>query len=417
LNDSAVTSAKIADGNVDKQDLASNAVDAAALQDMFATPLSCTNCSVTFDKDGRATSVVSGQGGGVTGGGTKNFMTKFTGGSAVGDSQIVDTGLNIGVGTAAPQSTVHVRRDGVSLRLDSDNNTGSPAEIFLTESDFAGDPPAAVDRGMRISYEGGASVIQSLDNGFGFNDTAIGFITKFGGAFVDAMGISAGGDVGLGTFTPLANLDIHDADEASLKIRGEGESILYLTRDQASPGIPTNGLMVSYGGDQVARFQNLDNLVGSAAAFVLTTKTNGVAQDRLTVTAAGRIGIGNNNPLTTLDVNGTVRQRPQLITVPSDGAGTLATFTITPTSSYVIVTCQDTNGCQIFSIGAGVQGQSLTIMNSRTSSGGGFVQANGTANGTASYGTIPFNMGVASNMTFLNDGTKWVEISRSGVTP
>jgi len=41
-------------------------------------------------------------GGGISGSGTTNYVTKFTGSEEVGNSQIFDNGTNVGIGTATP---------------------------------------------------------------------------------------------------------------------------------------------------------------------------------------------------------------------------------------------------------------------------------------------------------------------------
>ena len=48
----------------------------------------------------------------VTGSGTTNYVPKFTSASAIGNSQIFDNGTNVGIGTAAPTSILHIAKDG-----------------------------------------------------------------------------------------------------------------------------------------------------------------------------------------------------------------------------------------------------------------------------------------------------------------
>lgn len=52
------------------------------------------------------------------------------------------------------------------------------------------------------------------------------------------------------------------------------------------------------------------------------------------------------------------------ITIPSDGAGTIAAYTLAPTRSLVILTCQDTDGCDItMSEASAVDGARVAIFN------------------------------------------------------
>jgi len=46
--------------------------------------------------------------GGITGSGTTNFVSKFTAAGAIGNSQIFDDGTNVGIGTSAPTSRLHI---------------------------------------------------------------------------------------------------------------------------------------------------------------------------------------------------------------------------------------------------------------------------------------------------------------------
>ena len=50
----------------------------------------------------------SGGGGGISGSGTTNYVTKWSSGSAVGNSVIYDNGTNVGIGTSSPSQKLHV---------------------------------------------------------------------------------------------------------------------------------------------------------------------------------------------------------------------------------------------------------------------------------------------------------------------
>jgi hypothetical protein len=54
----------------------------------------------------------------VTGTGTTNYLPKFTGTSTIGNSQIIDNGTNVGIGTTSPDSKLHILDGaGNSLRI------------------------------------------------------------------------------------------------------------------------------------------------------------------------------------------------------------------------------------------------------------------------------------------------------------
>ena len=62
--------------------------------------------------------------GGLGGGGTVNYVGKFTGTGTIGNSLIFDNGTNVGIGTASPDVALHVREtvgSGPVLKLSSSN--------------------------------------------------------------------------------------------------------------------------------------------------------------------------------------------------------------------------------------------------------------------------------------------------------
>ena len=98
------------------------------------TAFSVTNSPITgsgtFSVTGAGTSsqVVLGDGtlgplptGNVTGIGTTNYLSKFTGSSAIGDSLVFDNGTNVGIGTTIPTHQLSVAKD---ISVGSTGNDG-----------------------------------------------------------------------------------------------------------------------------------------------------------------------------------------------------------------------------------------------------------------------------------------------------
>lgn len=61
------------------------------------------------DAFGKASWVNAGGGGGVGGSGTVNYVSRWTSGSSLGNSQIFDDGSYVGIGTNAPTAKLHLK--------------------------------------------------------------------------------------------------------------------------------------------------------------------------------------------------------------------------------------------------------------------------------------------------------------------
>ena len=80
---------------------------------------------VTYDLTANRSWTVSG--GGITGSGTTNYLTKWTSGSALGNSLVFDNGTNVGIGTATPGYKLEVNGGiyGKGITSDSDGTVGN----------------------------------------------------------------------------------------------------------------------------------------------------------------------------------------------------------------------------------------------------------------------------------------------------
>lgn len=134
--------------------------------------------------------------GGVEGSGTTNYVSKFTGASTIGNSQIFDNGTNVGIGTSSP---------GYSLDV-----TGS---IRATQYVYAND-----------SFVGNNLISTSNTDLLINKTTAYNILLYTNGA--EKMRITSAGNVGIGTTSPTAKLDL--GTSGALKVTQSGITEVYV---------------------------------------------------------------------------------------------------------------------------------------------------------------------------------------------
>jgi len=123
----------------------------------------------------------------VSGSGTLNYVPKWTpDGSTLGNSQIFDNGTNVGIGTSSPSEKLHL---------------SSAADIkLLVETTISG---SGANSGLflKTATEGywGIQTGNAVSSGLRFYDLV---------ANAERMRITASGNVGIGTSSPTAKLDV-----------------------------------------------------------------------------------------------------------------------------------------------------------------------------------------------------------------
>ena len=194
----------------------------------------------------------------ITGSGTTNYVSKFTGTSSIGDSLIYDNGTNVGIGTTS----------ATNGKLVVKNNTFQ----------FIAEPTDATTYG----YLG----IGQFTNG-AFIGTIAGTNTasdllRLGTSGTERMRITSAGNVGINTTTPTL---------AKLHVKGEdGSAIAYLYNNTGTAG-QVNGLAVEAG----TNTSDYALSIGSSAGT-----------SYLRVRGDGNIGIGTTSPAYPLQVNGLI---------------------------------------------------------------------------------------------------------------
>ena len=177
---------------------------------------------------------------------------------------------NIGLGTNTPQAKLHVKGTGSGTQIILEENAGTILRIS-NEANSAG-PYIGTTTNHPLSFVTNNSVKLSL---------------------------TTAGNLGIGTITPQKLLSV------------AGGAVI----DQNNNNTGTSNNILSFGslsGEGIG-----SKRTDGVNQFGLDFYTNNA--QRMTITNAGRVGIGTNNPQTTLDVNGDVNIENRLLLNNSTG--------------------------------------------------------------------------------------------------
>jgi hypothetical protein len=179
--------------------------------------------------------------------GTTNYVAKFTSSTGIGNSQIFDNGTNIGIGTTSPGSTLDVNGN---FRIGS-GTVSAP----------------------------GISFRSSTNSGFYLTDDGFGALINIGIGATNIATFKYNGNVGIGTITPGAKLELYGNYVNQKWNDGTRTGVIALNSDGADPQF---------------RFEASNN-------FVFVTG----ATERMRITSAGNVGIGTSAPAYSFEVKRT----------------------------------------------------------------------------------------------------------------
>ena len=204
----------------------------------------------------------------ITGTGTTNYHTKFTGTSTIGNSLIWDNGTNVGIGNTNTSYTLDVSGTGrFTGALTLNTPVGGVAQKIYAYTDGYG----------VIRYFTNASVAKwqtGIDNSnsyFIYNEaTASNNLT-----------ITSAGNVGIGSSSPTiygGGLEVSRASQAGVRV--------------SSTGSGAGGVELGYSGG-AAYIQTV------TAGSDLQILTGAASVNAMSITSGGSVGIGNTNPFGT----------------------------------------------------------------------------------------------------------------------
>lgn len=245
---------------------------------------------------------------------TSGYLLKGNGTSAVSSSVVYDTGTNVGIGTASPNTKLQVA--GV-IRAEAVGGEGGQLELLN-----------AANSAVQVLLDVGPGDVGRLWS------IPAGPIT-LGTNSAERMRIDSSGNVGIGTSSVAAGRmqvsgPVSDTDGTSLD---QGQ--LFLTDSDNST---SSGLMIGY------RWQ------AGVAEYARIQARNSVGASNLVLQGGGgNVGIGTSSPLTRLDVSTSGGSR--IRTDTSSASLTVQTITNAAASAYV-TSRTDAADYQIYTTGS-----------------------------------------------------------------
>jgi hypothetical protein len=270
--------------------------------------------------------------------GTTNYVSKFTSGTTIGNSQIFDNGTNLGIGTTSPGNKLTIQGN-ISLRNSSgfdrtilgiDGITSSPYMTLMRESDttitvrldsngdsyFTGgnvgigttslSAKLTVTKGAQsdtVSVANSAAYLYGADVGLIIGQYASGpYGTWLQSIRADNVTFPlslqpSGGNVGIGTSNPITKLHVAINDNtfagaALLENTNSGTSALSTISFKTANNASTFAVgQVNNGGGAI---------LYNGANTSMTFSTN--ASPRMTIAAGGNVGINESSPSSNLQV-------------------------------------------------------------------------------------------------------------------
>jgi hypothetical protein len=219
--------------------------------------------------------------------GTLNFVSKFTStGSTLGNSQIFDNGINVGIGTATPSAnldvfgTIGITTNGNAIirrtSVVGTNGVQIQGNINNTINDTNPGASILIGGGPLNDIAEGNIVLTAYGNTGSAAKNTITFCNRSGvNTTTERMRISSNGNVGIGTNSPNVELSLFNATNPRLHLQNT------LSGVSSSRGFQ---LALSGSDGYIWNWEN--------GATIFATNN----AERMRISATGNVGIGTTSP-------------------------------------------------------------------------------------------------------------------------
>jgi len=262
--------------------------------------------------------------------GTTNYLSKFTGAADLGNSQIIDNGTNVGIGTTAPGAFFHVNGAAYLSPAFYDGSYGSALKIgYVSNSSVYHSISSTVSiggatsNGLQFNVHGGGAVLNQVNALTLLGNGNVGVGTTNPGGVLDVNGkltVIANGNVGIGSTGPAAKLDVAGTTSTISNTSGDVRIVpsanLLVTQGNVGIGSAVPGAKLDIGGVTSTIANGAGNMNITPAGNLLITQ--------------GNVGIGTTGPSAKLDVGTTAGGQ----TTTAGSLGLIRNATNADTSPY-----------------------------------------------------------------------------------
>lgn len=154
------------------------------------------------------------------GSGTTNYVAKFTGAGTVGNAAIFESGGNVGIGTTSPAT--HLQLNTGKFRITSDDGGCGQVQI----EPFSANTEASLSFAGTGTGSCGADMWNIGMNNFAIYNGSLGIGYCSSASCVRDMTIQTNGNIGVGTISPSAKLDVNGSVKIADGTQGAGKILV-----------------------------------------------------------------------------------------------------------------------------------------------------------------------------------------------